>query len=320
MAIDVCLLVFKLLSMLLLSLSRLIKFSLQSFFRNIWLSVVTITIVVLTLFSVTSLVLANAVMGEAIALVKSKVDISIYFKPAVSQEQIFAVQNNLESLAYVKSVKYVSKAVALEKMRLQYSSSPLILDALKELQENPLGDTLVVGAKETADYEKIVDLLNGTPQYAVLIDNKSFDDNRVIIDKLETLSSQVKSGGWGATIFFAIIAVLVIINTIRIAIYTHRDEIAIMKLVGASNTFVRGPFLGEAILYAFIGTVLGAILVYMVANVSDPYVAGLLGHTNFSLVSFLKANFFAIFGAELIGMTAFSVLSTSVALSRYLKV
>ncbi|OGY92172.1 MAG: hypothetical protein A3H70_04830 [Candidatus Komeilibacteria bacterium RIFCSPLOWO2_02_FULL_48_11] len=306
--------------MLLLSLSRLIKFSLQNFFRNIWLSVVTITIVVLTLFSVTSLVFINAIMGEAIALVKSKVDISVYFKPTVSQEQIFAVQNGLEDLNYVKEVKYVSKAEALEKMRQQYNDSPLILDALKELQENPLGDTLVVTAKKTADYQKIVDVLNGTPQYAVLIDNKSFDDNRYIIEKLETLSGQIKSGGWAVTIFFAIIAVLVIINTIRIAIYTHRDEIAIMKLVGASNTFVRGPFLGEAILYAVIGAALTTALAYLVANVSDPYVAGLLGHANFSLASYLNGNFWKIFGTELAGMTAFSVLSTSVALSRYLKV
>lgn len=306
--------------MLLLSLSRLIKFSLQNFFRNIWLSVVTITIVVLTLFSVTALVFVNAVMGEAIELVKSKVDMSIYFKPAVSQEQIFAVQTNLEKLSYVKSVKYVSKADALEKMRQQYSASPLILDALKELQENPLGDTLVVNTRATTDYEKVVDILNITPQYAVLIDNKSFDDNRVIIEKLEILAGQIKKGGWAITIFFAIIAALVIVNTIRIAIYTHRDEIAIMKLVGASNTFVRGPFLGEAILYAFIGTVLTAALAYLVANVSDPYIVGLLGRTNFSLVSFLNANFFSIFGAELAGMTTFSVFSTSVALSRYLKV
>jgi len=306
--------------MLLLSLSRLIKFSLQNFFRNIWLSIVTITIVVLTLFSVTSLVFVNAVMGQAIELVKSKVDISIYFKPAVSQEQIFVVQNDLEGLSYVKAVKYVSKADALEKMRQQYNDSPLILDAIKELQENPLGDTLVVNTRATADYEKVVDVLNATPQYAVLIDNKSFDDNRAIIDKLETLSSQIKSGGWAITIFFAIIAALVIINTIRIAIYTHRDEIAIMKLVGASNTFVRGPFLGEAILYAFIGTALTAILAYLVANFSDPYVIGLLGRTSFSLVGFLNANFFSIFGTELIGMTTFSFFSTVVALSRYLKV
>src|SRR3989344_8617029 len=102
--------------MLLLSLSRIIRFSIQNFFRNIWLSVVTITIVVLTLFSVTSLIMVNAIMGQAITLVKSKVDVSVYFKPTVTQEQIFLVQNNLQALSYVKKITYISKADALQKL------------------------------------------------------------------------------------------------------------------------------------------------------------------------------------------------------------
>src|SRR3989338_3433088 len=174
--------------MFILNLTRIIKFSLQNFFRNIWLSAVTITIVVLTLFSVTSLVMVNAIMGQAITLVKSKVDVSVYFKPTVTQEQIFLVQNNLEALSYVKDVTYVSKADALAKLRAQYSDSPLISEALKELRENPLGDTLIVATHNTADYQKVIDILNATPEYAALIDNKSFDDNRFIIEKLETLS------------------------------------------------------------------------------------------------------------------------------------
>lgn len=306
--------------MLILTLSRIIKFSIQNFFRNIWLSAVTITIVVLTLFSVTSLVMVNAIMGQAIDLVKSKVDVSVYFKPTVTQEQIFLVQNNLEALSYVKDVAYVSKVDALAKLRSQYNNSPLISEALKELQDNPLGDTLIVAAQNTADYQKVIDILNATPEYAALIDNKSFDDNRFIIAKLETLSRQITTAGWGVTLFFALVAVLVIVNTIRIAIYTHRDEIAIMKLVGASNAFVRGPFVGEAILYAVFGWIVTVGLGYLVARLTNPYVAGLLGHKNFSLLSYLNSHFFDIFGLELLGMILFATVSTSVALRRYLKV
>ncbi|MDP1709887.1 MAG: permease-like cell division protein FtsX [Candidatus Komeilibacteria bacterium] len=306
--------------MFILTLSRIVKFSLQNFLRNFWLAVVTITIIVLTLFSVTSLILVNSVMEQAIVLVKDKVDVSVYFKPTVSQEQIFLVQTNLQALNYVKDIKYVSKADALAKLHEQYQNSPLILEALRELQSNPLGDTLIVSTRETTDYQKVVDVLNTTPSYASLIDNKSFDDNRYIIEKLETLATQVRRGGWGITIFFALVAVLVIVNTIRIAIYTHRDEIAIMKLVGASNTFVRGPFLGEAILYAFVGTLITVILTYLVANFSNPYIAGLLGSNDFSLLNYLNVHFIIIFGLELLGMVIFSVLATAVALSRYLKV
>lgn len=306
--------------MLFLSLSRVLRFSLQNFIRNIWLSIVTITIIVLTLFSVTSLVFVSAVMEEAIKIVQSKVDVSVYFKPTVSPEQIFSVQTAVEELSYVREVTYVSKNEALEKLREQYNNSPLILESLKELDNNPLGDTLVVSTFDPADYQKVVDILNATPQYAALIENKSYDDNRQVIERLEELSGQVRGVGWGITFFFALVAVLVIVNTIRIAIYTHEQEIRIMKLVGASNWFVRGPFIGEAIFLALLGGAITIGLGYLVANFSDPYVRGLLGATDFTLLGYLNANFISVFGLQLAGIVGVSMLSTLLALNRYLRV
>jgi cell division transport system permease protein len=306
--------------MFLLSLSRIIKFSFQNFFRNFWLSVVTITIIVLTLFSVTCLVFINAITEQSVNIVKSKVDVSLYFNPTTTPEQVFGVQGAIENLPYVKNVEYVSKSDALVKLREQYKDSELILESLKELDNNPLGDTLIVNTQQTSDYQKVVDFVNGTEQYAVLIDSQSFDDNGYIIDKLEKITSQVKRIGWGVTIFFAVISLLVIINTIRIAIYTHRDEISIMRLVGASNRFIRGPFVGEAILYAFLGSIITFVLTYFVAAFSDPYVQGLLGQTDFSLMKYLTVNVFLIFGGEMIGIIFISVIATSLALRRYLKI
>lgn len=306
--------------MFFLSLTRILNFSTQNFIRNIWLSVVTITIIVLTLFSVTSLLLLNAITDQAVRVVKSKIDVSVYFKPSVTPEQIQVVEANLESLAYVKAVKYVSKSEALEKLRARYSDSPLILESLKELQANPLGDTLIVSTHETADYQKVIDILNATPQYAVLIDNKNFEDNRFIIDRLESLAKQVNRAGWTITVFFAAVAVLVIVNTIRIAVYTHRDEVAIMKLVGASNAFVRGPFIVETIFYAIIGTLLTIGLSYLAVNLTDPYISALLGSADFSLRSYLNAQFLPIFGWELLGISLVAITATAIALRRYLKV
>ncbi|MDP3995581.1 MAG: permease-like cell division protein FtsX [bacterium] len=306
--------------MIFLSLSRIIKFSLQNFGRNIWLSIVTITIIVLTLFSVTSLVFVNAVMNEAIGLVKSKVDVSVYFKPTATEEQIAGVQSHLLTLPYVTTVKHVTKSEALANLREQYKNSPLILESLKELSNNPLGDTLIVNTIETSDYQKVIDVLAATPQFALLIDSQSFDDNSYIIDKLEQISNQITSIGWGITVFFGLISLLVIVNTIRIAIYTHRDEIGIMKLVGASNSFIRGPFVGEAILYAALGSAITFFLGYMVAAFSDPYVVGLLGPVDFTLLGYLNQNVLYIFGGELAGIMLISVFATSLALRRYMKV
>jgi|TARA_Y100000310_G_C20704417_1_gene833936 cell division transport system permease protein len=259
-------------------------------------------------------------MNQAIKLVESKVDVSVYFKPTVIEEQIVAVQSNLVELPYVKEVRHVTKSQALAGLREQYKDSPLILESLKELGNNPLGDTLIVNTYETQDYQKVIDILKATPEYAVLIDSQSFDDNSYIIDKLEQISKQVTGIGWGVTVFFALISLLVIVNTIRIAIYTHRDEIGIMKLVGASNTFVRGPFIGEAILYAILGSIITFGLTYIVAGFSDPYIVGLLGKTDFTLLNYLNANVLYIFGGELIGITLISVIATSLALRRYMRI
>ncbi|MBU2575775.1 ABC transporter permease [Patescibacteria group bacterium] len=303
-----------------LSLSRIIKFSIQNFFRNIWLSIVTITIIVLTLFSVTSLIFVNAIMDESIKIVESKVDVSVYFKPTATSEQILAVQSHLETLVYVREVKYVSKSEALAKLREQYKDSPLILESLKELDNNPLGDTLIVNTHQTKDYQKVIDIIQATPEYAILVDSQSFDDNSYIIEKLQKITKQVTGIGWGITGFFFLISLLVIVNTIRIAIYTHRDEIGIMKLVGASNQFVRWPFIGEAIIYAVIGSVITFILAYLTATFSDPYIAGLLGQVDFTLLEYLNNNILMIFGGEFIGILLISVIATSLALRRYLRV
>lgn len=306
--------------MFFLSLSRVLKFSLQNFARNIWLSLVTITIIVLTLFSVTSLIFVNAVTDKAIELVKDKVDVSVYFRPAVSQDQVFTVQKNLETLPYVAKVIYVSKADALGKLRQQYQDSPLLAESLSELGNNPLGDTLVVEAVEPADYQKIMDMLTVKPEYAALIESKSFDDNRFVIEKLQKFSGQARGVVLASTVFFGLVAILVIINTIRIAVYTHRDEVSIMKLVGASNAFVRGPFLGEAVIYAFLGTALTTILTYFFTVASAPYVSGLFGQSNFNLMAYWQAHIGRIFFGELAATAVVSLLATIFALRRYLKV
>ena len=306
--------------MLILSLSRVLRFAMQNFLRNIWLSIVTITIIILTLFSVTSLVFVNAVLDRAINLVQSKVDVSIFFKPVATSEQILLIKNDLESLEFVRQVTYISKSEALENLRQRYNDRPLILDSLKELDNNPLGDTLVVGTYETVDYQKVVDTLNLTPEYAPLVEKHSFTDNEFVIDRLQTLADQVTKAGWGITFFFALVAVLVIVNTIRIAIYTHRSEIGIMKLVGATNWFVRGPFVLETIMYVGLAIAITMALSYVVTIFAEPYVNGFLGPGVFSVTQYLNSNLVKIFGLELLGMLFVAGLSSALALNRYLKV
>jgi len=253
-------------------------------------------------------------------IVESKVDVSVYFKPAVTEEQVLAVKDELKTLPFVKNVEYVTKSEALTKLREQYKDSPLILESLKELDNNPLGDTLVVNTYDTESYQKVIDAVLANSKFASLIDGQSFDDNSYIIEKLQKITNRISRIGWGVTAFFAIISVMVIVNTIRIAIYTHKDEIAIMRLVGASNRFIRGPFVFESIIYAFIGSLICFGLSYLFAVFSDPYVIEILGQSDFSILGYLFDNMLYIFGGELLGIMIISIVATSLATRRYLKV
>ena len=119
---------------------------------------------------------------------------------------------------------------------------------------------------------------------------------------------------------FILIASLIVFNTIRVAIYTHRQEIGVMKLVGATNWFIRSPFLLEAVVYGIIACVAGIAIVYPMLNFVQPYVNNFFLTTQFSLTGYFTDNFWAIFGLELLMIILINIISSSVAIRKYLKV
>lgn len=298
---------------------RSIKFAWQGFFRNIWLSVVTIIILILTLFSVTVVAGVNLLAKQAISSVQDKVDVSVYFKPAVDEKDIVNVQYRLEGLAEVKSVNYVSKEDALAQFKEEHANDPVILESLNQLGDNPLGATLVVQAKSISDYPKIMALLDNN-EYSNLISDKNFADNKIVIDRLSALSTKIQRVGIIISIVFVIIALLIIFNTIRINIYTHREEIGIMKLVGASNWFVRAPFLFESLLYALLAVVISLAIMYPLVGVIAPQINDFFIGYGMDVVSYFNHNFWTIVGLQFVFSIILSMVSSSIAIGRYLKV
>ena len=124
--------------MFLISFARVIKFSLQDFVRNIWLSVVTITILILALFSVNMLLTVNVISQAAIEVIKEKIDVNIYLKTDAEEIKIMALQSKISNLGQVKAVRYISKEEAMENFKTKHKSDPEILEALRELGKNPL--------------------------------------------------------------------------------------------------------------------------------------------------------------------------------------
>lgn len=305
--------------MILISFLRILKFSFQDFFRNFWLSIITITILILSLFSINFLIVAGVISQTSIQLVEDKIDLSLYLKPDSSEEDISVLKSELERLEAVNKVEYISKTQALEAFQAKHKNDKQILESLKEIGKNPLNPSLVVEAKSLADYEKIIDSLD-TLSKNNIIESRDFEDHKNVLARVNNITTKVEQIGIFVSVIFILITILVVFNAIRIAIYTHRREIKIMKLVGASNWFVRAPFLAEAILYASLGVIGIMAIFYPFLHLLQPYIGSFFNTESLNLISYFNTNFIQIFGLQFLGAVLINVIASLLAVGRYLKV
>ena len=302
-----------------IALFRIVKFSLQDFLRNFWLSVATIIILILTLISINFLLTLNFITKVALDEVRDKIDVSIYFKQDVPESQIGNIKSYLLSMTEVKDVFYVSPEDALEKFKETHKDDPAILESLVEVGNNPLGATLVVKARDTKDYENILKVFDDQKYDAIILE-KNFEDHQAVIEKVTEIAEKGEKTALGIAGIFAIVAVLIIFNTVRIAIYTHRDEIGIMKLVGATNWFIRLPYLASGIIYGFLAVIISVIITYPIIGFIEPYMTGLFGGTSLNILSFFTRNYLFIFGGQFLGVVVLTIVVSSLAVGRYLKI
>lgn len=305
--------------MLLHALGRGFLFGLQSFWRNIWLSLATVFIIFLALVSVNFLIAVNAVSDSAISMVKDRIDVSIYLKPEIKESKVSEVKTHLETLAQVKQVVYRSPEENLITFKERHKGNDQILETLNELTGNPMGATLIVKAKSLDDYPAILKSLD-EPAYASLIEDKSYDDNQLVITRINSIADNLKSAMIFISAIFILIAILIVFNTVRIAIFTHQNEISIMRLVGASNWFIRSPFIFESIMSGVVAIIATLLFIYPVLSMVQTYLNSFFGGSTFSLVAYFNSNFLFIFGLELLLIVILNVVSSLVAISKYLKV
>ncbi|OGF18832.1 hypothetical protein A3G56_02500 [Candidatus Falkowbacteria bacterium RIFCSPLOWO2_12_FULL_45_10] len=305
--------------MILLSIARVLKFALQDFGRNFWVSLVTVTILVLSLFSVNFLVVVDYISQQAIKSVEEKIDLSLYLNADAAEEDISALKRELESVAGVVEVSYVSKAQALESFQSKNRDNQSLQEALREVGKNPLNPSLVVQAKELADYETVINSLDKLSKHTV-IESKNFDDHRNLLQSMNTITARTRQIMLLVSFIFIAVTVLVVFNAVRIAIYTHRKEIGVMKLVGASNWFIRAPFLAEAILYSFLGVIAVIAIFYPFIHLLQPYLGSFLNTASVDLVGYFNGHFIIIFGVEFLGASLINIIASSIAVGKYVKV
>jgi cell division transport system permease protein len=304
--------------MFFLSLFRVIKFSLQDLSRNIWLSIVTIIILILALFSINMLLVVKVIGEAAVGAIKDKIDISLYLKPDAPEDAITALKVQLEKLSDVKSVKYVSKEEALGIFQQNNSDNPEILQALRELGKNPLTPTLIIQPKNA---DAISDLTHQLDRVdSKIVDSRNFTDYQNMLNKINAVTDKVTEAGLILSAIFVFITLMVIFNAIRVAIYTHNMEINIMRLVGASNTFIYMPFLISGIFYTLFGLVTIILLFYPFLSLLQPYLEAFFVGYNINIVDYFNQHFWEIFGGEFLGIAAINVLASWWAVRRYAQV
>jgi cell division transport system permease protein len=300
-----------------LSAARVVKFAFKDFWRNLGLSLMTISILVLTYFSLNLLVVVNFFTDAAIKVIEDRVDISVYFGPEVSDDRVHGVRGNLTSLPEVKDVVFISRDEALETFKRNHAEEPEILAALQEVGENPLGPVLVIKAKDAGRYGPILEALE-SPAIKSLVEDKTVQDHKALIERLTSVTAKVQRAALGLSVVFALISLLIVFNTIRVSIYIHREEIAIMRLVGASSDFVRIPFLIETFLFNLISLGIVAALVFPALNVVEP-AARAFFDADVGVIAYYREHWMTIFGYQLGAVTFLSLLATALSMRRYLK-
>ncbi len=300
-----------------ISLKRIIKTGWKGFRRNIGLSLATILIMVIVICLATLLFLLNPVSKILIADIKEKVDISVYFKEDISSEYILEVESEISKIPEVKDVEYISKDQALEKFIEKHQDDPVLMESLTELGFNPFLASLNIRAWDPSQYEQVVNLLE-TSSFRNLIDKVDYYERKPVIEKVFSMISGLNKIGIFFSIVFAAIAVLIAFNTIRIAIYNSGEEISIMRLVGASNWFIRGPFLIQGIVIGFIAVLITLLITFGLCYGFDARIKTIA--SDISIYSIFISNFFFLFLIQLATGIGLGMISSYIAVRKYLKI
>ena len=304
--------------MFFLSFLRVIKFSLQDVTRNIWLSLVTIIILILALFSINMILVVKVIGDTAVGVIKDKIDINLYLNPEADEQEINVLKGRISNLDGVKEIQYISKADALEIFKEKNRDNPEILQALRELGKNPLTPTLIIQPDNTDTLDVLIHQLNKVDND--IIDSRNFTDHKTILEKINDVTDKASKAGMIMAGVFVLTTLLVVYNSIRVAIYTHSKEIAIMRLVGASNTFVYMPFILSSLIYTFFGILIIISIFYPFLSLLQPYLEAFFVGYSVDIVKYFNDNFLSIFGLQFLGIALINTIASFIAVRKYSQV
>jgi cell division transport system permease protein len=294
---------------------RIIKYTFQDIGRNIGLSTMTVFILILMLLSVNMLWSVRILTEQAISLVKNQVNVNINFKPTISAKELDTITGFIKAFPEVTSVSSLSSDDVLKKFEQR---RPETVSIMKELQTNPFGPAIIIKTREPDNYKKIIDAVLNIPEYTTIIEDHSFGGNEDTLARLQLITNRVNTAAVSLALVFALISFLVIFNTIRVGIYTQRQEINIKRLVGANNWFIRGPYIVESIIFSLISSALTGILLWFAFQKIDPYLNGAF-ENNFSLTNYYSSHILYLSLIQLGAVLILTITSSSLAMRKHLR-
>ena len=274
-----------------------------------------------TLFVIGSLIFTGTLLRTSIDALKDKVDVNVYFLTSAPEEDILSLKKSLEALPEVAKVEYVSREQALVDFKERHQDDQLTLQSLNELGDNPLGAALNIKANDAANYESIAKFLDQGGRLigdgkTPIIDKVNYYQNKIAIDKLIRVTSSAQTLGLFVILFFAAVSILITYNTIRLTIFISKDEVSVMRLMGASGRYISARFLLQAALYGIAAATIALITFYPVTYWLGPKTADFFFGVNvfrYYLDNFPQI-FLLIFGSGIV----LGVASSFLAVRRYL--
>jgi cell division transport system permease protein len=301
---------------------RVVRAGFVNFWRNGFVSLASVLVMTITLFVFGSIVFTSALLNSALTQIKDKVDVNVYFVTNAKEDDMLAVQKSLQELPQVAQATYTSREQVLADFKQRHENDQFTLQALDELQDNPLGAVINVRAKEPSQYADIVTFLDqksvsqkdGLP----IIDKVNYNQNKVAIDKLSKIIESGQRLGFFLMIILVIISIMITFNTIRLAIFISREEISVMRLVGASSKYIRGPFVIIGIMYGVFSAIITAAIffpaTFYLGRATEDFFTGV------NIYRYYISNFPQIFFMLLVAGVIVGSVSSYLAVRRYLSV
>ncbi len=303
--------------MKLLKLWRTFKEGFVNFFRNGWLSFATISVLAISLYIISVTFFIWVMADVVLKSIEEKINISVYFQPEVSEEEVLEIKGVFVGIEGVKSVEYVSKNQAFDEFKNLGESDPSIKKALELIGENPLLSSLVIRAHSSEKYESIDQAVQNAG-LGEKINRISYKENKDSIERFNNIIKIIKEIGLALGVIFVAVAVMITFNTIRITIYSHKQEFEIMRLVGASNLYVEMPYVFEGIFYGISASIVSIIALFGTVKFMSSFANKIV--PGYNLVSYYLDHLLLIFSSLVVLGIILGIISSFIAIRRYLKI